>query len=156
MAQSARSPWEPAGTTGTDIKQYNINCTTGQEVLVDYSKAETTMGQMFYDRWRSKNKETIVKFTNNDKLITNLQIGVRLYPAVITLINGMSPVVIGQDFFNLYNWQEPKDQLIEMEIAPVSLREVGSSLWIDEELTTQAIKCEEVYVAIPSIEKQPD
>ncbi len=103
MAQSARSPWEPVGTTGTDIKQYNINCTTGQEVLVDYSQTETTMGQMFYDRWRSKNKETIVKFTNNYKLVTNLQIGGRLYPTVITLVNGMSPVVIGKDFFQLYN-----------------------------------------------------
>ena len=152
--QSSRSAWEPTGTTGTDIKQYNINCTTGQEVLVDYSQTETTMGQMFYDRWKSKNKETIVKFTETNKLITNLQIGGRLYPTVITLVNGMSPVVIGKDFFQLYNWQEPKDQLIETEIAPVSLRIVGSSLWIDEELTTQAIQCEEVFVAIPSVEKQ--
>jgi transposase InsO family protein len=152
--QSSRSSWEPTGTTGTDIKQYNINCTSGQEVLVDYSQTETTMGQMFYDRWKSKNKETIVKFTDNNKLITNLQIGGRLYPTVITLVNGMSPVVIGKDFFQLYNWQEPKDQLIETEIAPVSLRIVGSSLWIDEELTTQAIQCEEVFVAIPSVEKQ--
>ena len=153
-AQSSRSSWEPTGTTGTDIKQYNINCTSGQEVLVDYSQTETTMGQMFYDRWKSKNKETIVKFTDNNKLITNLQIGGRLYPTVITLVNGMSPVVIGKDFFQLYNWQEPKDQLVETEIAPVSLRIVGSSLWIDEELTTQAIQCEEVFVAIPSVEKQ--
>ena len=48
MAQSPKSPWEPAGgMEGTDIKQYNINCTTGQEVTVDYGQNITTMGQMF-------------------------------------------------------------------------------------------------------------
>ena len=100
MAQSSKIPWEPAGgTTGTDIKQYNINCYTGQEVTVNYSQQLTTMGQMFFDRWRSHNKTTIVKFTDNDKLTTNIQIGGRLYPTTITLVNGMSPVTIGKDFF---------------------------------------------------------
>ncbi len=139
MAQSAKSPWEPVGTTGTDIKQYNINCTTGQEILVDYNQTDTTMGQMFYDRWRSKNKTTIVKFMDNNKLNTNLQIGGRLYPTTITLVNGMSPVVIGKDFFQQYNWQELKDQFIDTEIGPVSLRIVGSSQWIDKELSAKAI-----------------
>jgi len=78
MAQSSQIPWEPAGNTGTDIKQYNINCTTGQEILVDYGQRFTTMGQMFFDRWRSQNKTTIVKFTDNSKLTTNIQIGGRL------------------------------------------------------------------------------
>ena len=58
MAQTSQKPWEPTGdTTGTDIKQYNINCTTGQEILVDYDQRFTTMGQMFFDRWRSHNKK---------------------------------------------------------------------------------------------------
>jgi len=33
MAQASKSSWEPTGGTGTDIKQYNINCTTGQEIF---------------------------------------------------------------------------------------------------------------------------
>jgi len=155
MAQSLQSPWEPTGgTTGTDIKQYNINCTTGQEILVDYGQGFTTMGQMFFDRWRSHNKTTIVKFTDNNKLITNIQIGGRIYPTTITLVNGKSPVVIGKDFFLQYNWQEPKDQIIETEIGSVCLRVVGSSQWIDEELSAKSIQCEEVFIAIPSVEKQ--
>ena len=34
------------------------------------------------------------------------------------------------------------------------MRAVGSSLWIDEELTTQTTHCEEVFMATPSVEKQ--
>jgi len=154
MAQASKSSWEPTGGTGTDIKQYNINCTTGQEILVNYGQRFTTMGQMFFDRWRSHNKNTIVKFTDNDKLTTNIQIGGRLYPTTITLINGMSPVIIGKDFFLQYNWQEPRDNSIETEIGSISLRVVGSSKWIDEELSAKSIQCEEVFVAIPSVEKQ--
>ena len=94
MAQTSKKPWEPTGgTTGTDFKQYNINCTTGQEILVDYDQRFTTMVQMFFDRWRSHNKNTIVKFTDNDKLMTNIQIGGRLYPKTITLINGQRLMV---------------------------------------------------------------
>ena len=48
MAQTSKSSWEPAGGTGMDIKQYNINCTTGQEILVNYGQRFTTMGQMFF------------------------------------------------------------------------------------------------------------
>jgi len=95
-----------------------------------------------------------VKFTDNDKLITNIQIGGRLYPTTITLVSGMSPVKIGRDFFLQYNWQEPKDNNIETEIGSISLRVVGSSKWIDEELSAKSIQCEEVFVAIPSVEKQ--
>ena len=84
MAQASKSSWEPAGGTGMDIKQYNINCTTGQEILVNYGQRFTTMGQIFFDRWRSHNKSTIVKFTDNDKLTTNLQIGGRSYPVSYT------------------------------------------------------------------------
>ncbi len=88
------------------------------------------MGQMFFDRWRSHNKTTIVKFTDNNKLTTNILIGGRLYQTAITLVNGMSPVTIGKDFFQQYNWQEPNNLFIVTEIGPVCLREVGSSLWI--------------------------
>jgi len=154
MAQSMKSAWEPAGDTGMDIKQYNINCTTGQEILVNYGQRFTTMGQMFFDRWRSHNKSTIVKFIDNDKLTTNLQIGGRLYPTTVTLVNGLSPLTIGRDFFMHYNWQEPKDNSIETEIGRVSLIQGGSGAWIDEELTAKSGQCEEVFVAIPSIEKQ--
>ncbi len=152
MAQSIQTPWEPAeGSTGTDIKQYNLNCTTGQEIVVNYGQQTTTMGQMFYDRWRSHNKTTIVKFTDNNKLTTNIKIGGRLYPTTITLVNGMSPVVIGKDFFLQYNWQEPKDQVIETEIGSVCLRNVGTTKWIDEELTEKTTQCKEVFQAIPSV-----
>jgi len=154
MAQSLQIPWEPAGNTGTDIKQYNINCTTGQEILVDYGQRFTTMGQMFFDRWRSQNKTTIVKFTDNSKLTTNIQIGGRLYPTTLSLVNGMLPVTIGRDFFLQYNWQEPKDLVIATEIGSVCLRQVGSLLWIDEELTTKATYCEEVFHTISTVEKQ--
>jgi hypothetical protein len=112
------------------------------------------MGQMFFDRWRRHNKSTIVKFTDNDKLMTNLQIGGRLYPTTVTLVNGMSPVTIDKDFFLQYNWQEPKNNSIETEIVLVSLKEGGSGTWIDEELTAKSGQCEEVFVAIPSVEKQ--
>jgi len=154
MAQSTKSSWEQAGGTGMDIKQYNINCTTGQEVTVDYGQNITTMGQMFFDRWRSHNKTTIVRFTENNKLITNIHIGGRLYPTVITLINGMSPVNIGKDFFLQYNWQEPKDNVIETELGPVCLIKVGSSLWIDDDLTAKTMQCEEVFVTTSTVEKQ--
>jgi len=53
-----------------------------------------------------------------------------------------------------YNWQESKDNSIETEIGSVSLKEVGSATWIDEELTAKSGQCEEVFVAIPSVEKQ--
>ena len=112
------------------------------------------MGQMFFDRWRSQNKTTIVKFTDNSKLTTNIQIGGRLYPTTITLVNGMSPVTIGKDFFLQYNWQEPNNLVIKTEIGPICLREVGSSLWIDDKLTAKTIYCEEVFITTPLVEKQ--
>jgi len=112
------------------------------------------MGQMFFDRWRSHNRTTIVKFTDSNKLNTNIQISGRLYPTTITLVNGMSPVVIGKDFFQQYNWQEQKDQFIDTEIGPVCLRIVGSYKWIDEELSEKTTQCEEVFITIPSVEEQ--
>jgi len=66
----------------------------------------------------------------------------------------MSPVTIGKDFFLQYNWQEPNNLVIVTEIGPVCLREVGSLLWIDEELTTKTTQCEEVFLTTPSVEKQ--
>jgi hypothetical protein len=72
--------------------------------------------------------------------MTNIQIGGRLYPTTITLVNGMSPVTIGKDFFLQYNWQEPKNNSIETEIGLISLREVGSTTWIDEELHNSKVR----------------
>jgi len=48
MAQTTKSSWELALGTGMEIKQYNISCTTGQEILVNYGQRFTTMGQMFF------------------------------------------------------------------------------------------------------------
>ncbi len=51
------SKWTAVGyeDQGTSFRKFNLNCTTGQEIIVDYEQNITTMGQMFYDRWRSNN-----------------------------------------------------------------------------------------------------
>ena len=49
--------WTPmptgCGDKGTSFRNFNLNCTTGQEINVDYGQNTTTMRQMFFDRWIS-------------------------------------------------------------------------------------------------------
>jgi len=150
------STWEPAtgSLQGMDIRQYNMNCTTGHKIAVDIGQKFTTLGQMFFDRWRNCNKTSIVKFTKDNIMTTNIQIGCRFYPAMIILVNGISPLTIGKDFFTLYNWQEPTNLEIKTELGPVCLKKEGGTLWIDKELSAQAIQCEEVFIAVQSTDKQ--
>ena len=66
----------------------------------------------------------------------------------------MSPVTIGKDFFLQYNWQEPNNLIVETEIGSLCLKKIGSLLWIDEDLTAQTTKCEEVFQTISPVKKQ--
>ena len=106
MAAAAPPPtWEPAtgSLQGMYIRQYNMNCITGHKIAVDFGQNFTTLGQRFFDRWRKCDKTSIIKFTTDNTMTTNIQIGGRFYPATISLVNGMSPLKIGKDFFILYN-----------------------------------------------------
>ena len=78
-----------------------MNCTTGHEIAVNFGQNVTTLGQMFFDRWRNCNKTSIVKFNMDNTMTTNIQIGGKFYPATNTLVNGMSPLTIDNDFFAL-------------------------------------------------------
>jgi len=111
------------------------------------------MGQMFYDRWRSNNRPTIVKLVRDNKILTNIQIGGRFYPTKITLVDGMSPVRLGLDFFLNYNWKKPEDLQIQTEVGTICLKEDGD-LFIDEDTTAKTVQCEEVFLAEPTVEKQ--
>ena len=106
---------------GRSFRKFNLNCTTGQEIIVDYEQNVTTMGQMFYDRWRSNNKPTMVKLVCDNKILTNIQIGGRFYPTQITLVGGMSPVWLGLDFFLNYNWKKPENLQIQTKVGTICL-----------------------------------
>jgi len=148
----AEPVWQVIGghTEGTVFNTKQLDRLVGTEIGVDILQPDTTLGKMFFSKWKSVNKNTIVTQTVGNYNSTNIKIGGMYYPIEIRLIQGISPVIIGRDFFTKFRWNSPSDMRIDTPNGVVCLKEEGDQLLIDEEMSVNSIQCEEVFLAEPT------
>ena len=114
-------------TQGTVFNTKQLDRLTGTEIGVDITQPDTTLGQMFFSKWKSVNKNTIVTQMVGNYISTNIKIGGMFYPIEIRLIQGISPVIIGRDFFTKFRWDSPSDMRLDTPNGVVCLKEEGTS-----------------------------
>ena len=144
--------WREIGgnSEGKTFDTNSLDLLKGTEIVVDLLQPDTTLGQMFFTKWKNVNKSTIVIQTVGNYISTNIKIGGMFYPAEIRLIQGTSPVILGRDFFTKFRWNSPSDNRIDTPNGVVCLKEEGDQLLIDEEMSVNSIQCEEVFLAEPT------
>ncbi len=75
---------------------------SGNEIWFDLDVAVTTMGQMFYEKWRKVNTESMSLWRESMELMTNLKMLGKYFLSEIRLVEGTSPPTLGRDFFDRY------------------------------------------------------
>ena len=63
----------------------------GNEILYDLNEDDTVMGQMFYEKWRKANRETMRLRSGTVDLMTNLRMFGKYFPCEIRLVEGAKP-----------------------------------------------------------------
>jgi phenolic acid decarboxylase len=61
---------------------------TGNEIRFDMNEKDTVMGQMFYEKWRKVNTETMRLRSGTVDLMTNLRMFGKYFPCKIRLKEG--------------------------------------------------------------------
>jgi len=74
----------------------------GNEILYDLNEDGTVLGQMFYEKYRKVNKETMRLRSGSVDLMTNLRMFGKYFPCEIRLVEGTTPPTLGRDFFGRY------------------------------------------------------
>ncbi len=69
----------------------------GNEILFDLNENDTVMGQMFYEKWRKANRETMRPRSGTVDLMTNLRMFGKHFPCEIRLVEGTTPPTLGRD-----------------------------------------------------------
>jgi hypothetical protein len=148
--------WVPldGSDEGTVFDTFKLDKFTGQEVCVNYRQVDTTIGQMFYLKWKSVNESTVAVQTVGNYILTNVKIAGQFYPVEVRLIQGTFPLVLGKDFFSRYKWSEPSNLVINTQNGVVNLKQEGELQLIDEKTTMDNKMCEEVFLTEPNMEAQ--
>ena len=76
----------------------------GREILFDLNESATRMGQMYYEKWRKANPETMRLRSGQVDLMTNLRMFGKYYMCDIRLVEGAMPPTLGREFFDRYGW----------------------------------------------------
>ncbi len=63
----------------------------GNEILYDLNEDDTVMGQMFYEKWRKANTETMRLRSGTVDLMTNLRMFGKYFPCEKQLVEGTTP-----------------------------------------------------------------
>jgi len=109
--------WREIGggrSQGTAFNTNKLDNMKGTEIVVDILQPDTTLGQMFFTKWKNVNTSTIVVHTVGNYIHTNVMIGGKYFPIEIRLIQGTSPIVLGRDFFTRFRWNNPSNNIIDM------------------------------------------
>jgi len=69
----------------------------GNEIWFDIDEGKTTMGQMFFEKWRKTNKESMILWRGKTEVMTNLRMFGKYFMCEIELIEGISPPTLGRD-----------------------------------------------------------
>jgi len=63
----------------------------GNEILDNTNKFNTTMRQMYYEKWRRVNSESMRLRSGKSDILSNLRMLGKPFPCEIKLMEGMSP-----------------------------------------------------------------
>ena len=85
----------------------------------------TIMGQMFYEKWRKVNKETMRLRSGSVDLMTNLRMFGKYFPCEIRLVDGTTPPTLGREFFGRYGWSISDDGKINSPIGDIIIMPKG-------------------------------
>ena len=77
----------------------------GNEILFNINENDTIMGQIFYEKWRKVNSETMKLRSGKTDILTNLKMFGKYFPCKIRLVKGMSPPKLGMNFFERFGWR---------------------------------------------------
>jgi len=99
----------------------------GNEILFDLDENDTVMGQMFYEKWRKANTETMRLRSGTMDLLTNLRMFGKYFPCEIRLIEGAAPPTLGRNFLERYDWSENVDGIIRSPIGDILTTSKGEN-----------------------------
>jgi len=112
------------------------------------------MGQLYYEKWRINNAESM-RIESGKGIVTNIKIFGRYYPCEMHITDGSSPPTIRKEFLEDYKWEISEDGNI---ISPQGLiiveKNDDSNLEINSDETSQIFKCESVFKEEPTERKQ--
>ena len=72
------------GWSSEDLDDFENN--VGNEVCYNLNESDTIMGQVFYEKWRKANSETMRLTAGEKEILTNLKLFGKYYPCKIKLI----------------------------------------------------------------------
>ncbi len=119
----------------------------GNEMWFDMDKDITTMGQMFFEKWRKVNTESMNLWKESRELMTNLRMFGKYFMCEIRLIEGTSPPTLGRNFFDRYGWMLMDDGTIKSPIGNIITKSVsasGTCGMIEQSETEGVFKCSEL------------
>ena len=121
----------------------------GHEILYDLNENATIMGQMFYEKWRKANPETMRLRSGSVDLMTNLRMFGKYFMCDIRLVEGAMPPTLGREFFDRYGWSISDNGKISSPIGDILItprREDMLKGRIEEIETERIYKCSELVM----------
>jgi len=121
----------------------------GREILYDLNENATMMGQMFYEKWRKANPETMRLRSGSVDLMTNLRMFGKYFMCDIRLVEGAMPPTLGREFFDRYGWSISDNGKISSPIGDILItprREDMLKGRIEEIETERIFKCSELVM----------
>ena len=133
---------------------FNLNIETcsdliGDEIYFDLNSVETYISSFFLAKWKDKNKNTAI-IMNNNTIVTSIVIAGKTYPLYMRLReDGFFPLVLGQDFFQCFNWSYKPGENIKTPFGEIQVEnEKSGGNAIDVNL------CEQIYQAEQELKKK--
>ena len=117
--------------------------------MYDLNENATIMGQMFYEKWRKANPETMRLRSGSVDLMTNLRMFGKYFMCDIRLVEGAMPSTLGREFFDRYGWSISDNGKISSPIGDILItprREDVLKGRIEEIETDRIFKCSELVI----------
>jgi len=132
------------GWSSSDLDDFESN--DGNEVCYNLNEKDTIMGQLFYEKWRKANTESMRISSGEKEILTNIKMFGRYYPCNIRLVEGTSPPTLGKSFFARYGWQiDEEENITSLQGKIITKPGRGSNREIDSEETENVYKCESIF-----------
>ncbi len=131
-------------TKGTACSLSSQTDYTGREIFFDLTKASSTVSPYFVAKWRSVNDKLQGVF-NHGVLLTTLSLGGRHYPLFASITQDFSPLILGTDFFQAFDWQFSEEGFITTSQGKIqTLQHPGGLHQINTQMVEDVLKCNEV------------
>jgi hypothetical protein len=107
------------------------------------------MGQMYYEKWRKANPETMRLRSGQVDLMTNLRMFGKYYMCDIRLVEGTMPPTLGREFFERYGWSIGFDGRISSPTGDILITSTGEDVLrgkIEDMETERVYKCSQLVM----------